>query len=374
MKQKIKILIVNILLTCVSLAIALPIATSLCDSTVESFSEGKFAYYLEVITPEIFLLAFLFFAFDAVYSIFHSHNKIEKEYFLQTRKKEVKFWKEILHIVINPNFLAETAVFAAVCLLSERFGIIHFILLLLVSTMRKSAIHRKWYVRRKKPNPKGTFRSILREFASLFFQIFLLIFFLPLAMPFLWMFIEEYEFFAKVILFILAVFFFTVYVRAIKKRLEFIKKLRALCAEKGYKISEIKSKYSFIFGRNDGANFKVYAHGKIYTCKFIAGKIFGVPIIFCNDGEGNFNYILKVRGAQKVGGAPLISIRTYFEYCFEAEENEQKILICSPLPIQMSIEEHGRQTVVSSGASIWGYKLFSASNFLRCLEYDVVEK
>lgn len=374
MKQKIKIILFNIFLTCASLAVSIPISTSLCDSTVESLREGQFVYYLEVITPEIFLLAFLFFSFDAVFSIFRSHNKFEKEYFLKTHTQEVKVWSEIPHVVINPEFLAETVAFAAVCLLSPRFGAIHFALLTAVCAIRKSAVRRKWYVRRKKPSNGGTIRAILREFGALFFQIFILIFFLPIAMPFLWLFIVEYEFFAKLILSVLFIFFLVVYVRAIQKRLDFIKKLRTLCREKGFELSEIKSKYSFIFGRNHDANFKVHAHGKIYNCKFIASKIFGVPIIFLRDGEGNFNYVLKVRGAQKVGGAPLLNIRTYFEYGFEAEENEQKLLICSPLPIRMYIEENGRMTTISSGASVWEYKVFGASNFLRCLEFDVIEK
>lgn len=54
--------------------------------------------------------------------------------------------------------------------------------------------------------------------------------------------------------------------------------------------------------------------------------------------------------------------------------SRQKILICSPLPIKMYIEEHGRMTLIYSGAELWGYKVFGASNFLRCLEYNVIEK
>jgi hypothetical protein len=271
-------------------------------------------------------------------------------------------------VILSVEFLLEAVMFCAVCLYSSRFGMLHFALICIIDAMRKSAIHRKWYVRRKKTATKSIFRSILSDFASLFFQIFLLIFLLPMSLQFLWMFITEYKFFAKIILSVLIVFFLTVYIRAIKKRLDFIKKLRKLCEENGYDISGIKNPYSFIFGRNHDANFTLYANGKKYACKFIAGKIFGVPIIFRKDGEGDFHYILKIRGA------PLISKRSYFEYGFEAEENTRKILICSPLPIKMSIEENGRLTDIVSGASIWEYKLFGANNFLRCLEYDVVEK
>ena len=60
---------------------------------------------------------------------------------------------------------------------------------------------------------------------------------------------------------------------------------------------------------------------------------------------------------------------------FEAEESERKILICSPMPAKMSIIEAGRgEMPISSGAKLWEYRLFGASNFLRCLEWDVMEK
>ena len=200
MTQKIKIIISDILLTCASLAVSVPLATSLCDSTVESLRDGVFVNYLTVITPEIFLFAFLFFAFDAVFSIFRSHNNLERASFLSIAKKEVTFWHELPRVLLSIEFLLEAVMFCAVCLYSSRFGMLHFALICIIDAMRKSAIHRKWYVRRKKTTTKSIFRSILSDFASLFFQIFLLIFLLPMALPFLWMFITEYEFFAKIII------------------------------------------------------------------------------------------------------------------------------------------------------------------------------
>ena len=110
------------------------------------------------------------------------------------------------------------------------------------------------------------------------------------------------------------------------------------------------------------------AFGKAYVCKFIGAKMPNIPMTLKEDGEGNRIYQFSIRGFK------LLNKRSYFEYGFEAEENTRKILICSPLPIKMSIEENGRLTDIVSGASIWEYKLFGASNFLRCLEYDVVEK
>ena len=167
----------------------------------------------------------------------------------------------------------------------------------------------------------------------------------------------------------LIILFTSIYTRAIKKRNDFIKKLHTLCTEKGFELSEIKNKYSFIWGRKSGANFTVTAHGKAYTCKFIAAKNKFIPMVLRENGEGAFHYSLKIRGIQ------LFNKYAYFEYGFEAEENERKILICSPMPAKMILIEKGRGAVpISSGANLWEYKLFGASNFLRCLEWDAMEK
>ena len=91
-------------------------------------------------------------------------------------------------------------------------------------------------------------------------------------------------------------------------------------------------------------------------------------MILKEDGEGNRLYQFSIRGIK------LLNKRTYFEYGFEADENERKILICSPMPAKMSIEENGRIVPISTGATLWEYKLFSGSNFLRCLEWNVLEK
>ena len=93
-----------------------------------------------------------------------------------------------------------------------------------------------------------------------------------------------------------------------------------------------------------------------------------IPVILKSHGEGNHIYTFSMRGIK------LLDKRVYFEYGFEATENERKILICSPMPAQMSVYESGRITPVTTGASFWEYKLFNASNFLRCLEWDAMEK
>jgi hypothetical protein len=275
---------------------------------------------------------------------------------------------EVLRAIISLEFPAEVALCALACYLSPIFGLIHFALLLAVCVFRKATVRRKWYITRKAANTKKVFLVILKNMGVLILQIWLFIIFMPMVFPYIWIIITQYEFFANIIALALIVLFTCIYARAVKKRNDFIKKLRTLCSEKGFELSEIKNKYSFIFGRQSGANFTVTAHGKTYSCKFIAAKMKNIPVVLKSDGEGNHVYQFNMRGIK------LLDKRAYFEYGFEADENERKILICSPLPIKMSLEEKGHSLTLSSGSSLWEYKVFGASNFLRCLEWDALEK
>jgi len=367
-KNKIVIAIIDIILTAISLFISLPLAESLCKAAIEAFTESGFAAYLNTITPQMLLFAFLFFVFDGVYATLRFYHLRERAAFLEKRTSEVMLLPEAARVLISPEFLAEAALCAAACLCFAGFGALHFALLLVVCVFRKAAVRRNWYITRKAVAPKKLIFVLLKNIGVLILQIWLFIIIMPVVFPYLWILITKYKFFANIFLLAFIVLASVLYGRAMKKRGDFIKKLRSLCAEKGFELSEIKNKYSFIFGRKSGANFTVTAHGKVYSCKFIAAKMKNIPMILKEDGEGNRLYQFSIRGIR------LLNKRTYFEYGFEAGENERKILICSPMPAKMSIEENGRALPAESGAHFWEYRLFAASNFLRCLEWNALEK
>ena len=367
-KNKIIILTINILITALSLSISLPLAKSLQEVAVEAFINSGFASYLATVTPEMFLLAFLFFIFDGIFGTLRFYHSREREDFLCNRKSEVMLLPELLRAIFSLELPIETALCALACYLSPAFGFIHFVLLLTVCIFRKASVRRKWYITRRAVITKKVFFVFLKNIAVLILEIFLIIIMMPFVFPYIWILITQYEFFVNIIALALIILFTSIYTRAIKKRADFIKKLRELCKEKGFELSEINSKYSFIFSRKHGANFTVKAHGKAYSCKFAAAKNKFIPMIFGENGEGAFHYSIRLRGIQ------LLNKYSYFEYGFEAENNERKILICSPMPAKMSIMENGRITPITTGAAFWEYKLFNASNFLRCLEWDALEK
>ena len=88
-KFNIRIFITNLFLSAISLFVALPFARGICNSAVEGFQDIRFASYLETITPEMFLFAFLFFVFDGIYATLHFYHLRERDSFLQTAASEV---------------------------------------------------------------------------------------------------------------------------------------------------------------------------------------------------------------------------------------------------------------------------------------------
>ena len=234
-KKKTLIIVINLLLTAASLLLAMPLADSLQQAAVDTFLDTGFAAYLSTITPEMILFAFLFFAFDGIYGTLRFYNFREKELFLQTRNGEVMILSEFVRVIFSLEFLTEIALFAFACYFSPVYGVVHFPLLLATCAYRKAAVRRKWYLTRKKAVPKKWFRFLgvlFKSIALLVLQIWLIIIFMPVVFPYFWIIITQYKVIANIVLLILLVFALLFYGRALKKRNDFIKKLRALCSEK----------------------------------------------------------------------------------------------------------------------------------------------
>ena len=184
---------VNILLTCISLTISLLFAEALCDATVEAFRDSRFAGYLNTITPKMFLFVFLLFFFDGFFGILRLHHAAERTVFLQNTKHEVGVASETVKITLSAEFWVEAAIFAISCHFSERFGLIHFVLLSAICAFRKALVRRKWYVTRKIIPPKNAFLSVLKNIIFLIGQIFLFIYIIPISFPYLWILITQYK-------------------------------------------------------------------------------------------------------------------------------------------------------------------------------------
>lgn len=155
-------------------------------------------------------------------------------------------------------------------------------------------------------------------------------------------------------------------VRAVLKRKTFLKRLKALCEEKGYKVSQIRLPYLSLFLYSGGESFTLTVGEKVYSCKLIPGRKRNVPIVFSADGRLAFIHAVKMRGA-------VIHQRVKI-YNFGFESENPKILIVNPVPKQVFIECADKHIEIDNGSVVGDYKFFAATGFLHAAELNVLDK
>lgn len=155
------------------------------------------------------------------------------------------------------------------------------------------------------------------------------------------------------------------YIGAMRKRLSFIRRLKCTCKTENVSISQIKNKFSFIFFRNKGFNFKLKTNKNTYDCKFIASRQKGISVILDSDGRGLYVHTFSV------AGAVLGQYYTRFKYAFESEN--KKLLIICPRPQEISIADSKGLHQADSGDRVGDYKLFSADGLIRAIEFDNID-
>ncbi len=177
-----------------------------------------------------------------------------------------------------------------------------------------------------------------------------------------------------VVALLLAAFLIPLYLRALLKRRSFLKKLKALCAKKKYKLSEIRKPFLSLFKETAGASFTVKADGKTYTCKLCGGINRGTAVLLGANGEGSKKYTFyfgRHFGRRNVS-VELFSLCSYFDYSMETDGT--KVLVFTNVPRRIIITEGKRTFLADSGDEIDGYKVYGASDFLAALERDTVTR
>lgn len=174
------------------------------------------------------------------------------------------------------------------------------------------------------------------------------------------------------------------YIRALFIRRKFVSKLKKAARKNGYELSKIYHPYISVFVDSDEHSFVIKAHGKTYTCKFIAGVSYGNPMYFEEDGKGRIVRSLSLRFRSPMGGPfsrggliwhklpdDIAQYHTEFNYGFEGEGT--KVLIVSPTPHTIYCAGHGNQKIVDVNDKIFGYTLMTGSAFINALERDAVK-
>ncbi len=171
----------------------------------------------------------------------------------------------------------------------------------------------------------------------------------------------KYSVTALVLLFVLPLVFFLI--RAFTVRRKLFGELQRVCREMRFKLSDIHRPYASLFFHKDEVNFTVTANGKKYCCGFISCLYKDSDIYFMSDG----NYIQKYP-VSLLGRFVLFQFQRQHRYGFEADGN--KIIIASPVPYNAYIIDGGTVSKTHSDAKLWGYRLFSSTEFVLFLGAD----
>ncbi len=173
------------------------------------------------------------------------------------------------------------------------------------------------------------------------------------------------------------------YIRAFCIRFQFLRKLNKIAKANGYTCTKIMHPYRSILWDFDGCSFSLIANGKTYACKLLAGKAYGDPMYFLEEGKGVIirHYTLRFRSLRAAPFAKnammwqkfpddLAQIHTDFTYDFEAEG--KKILIVCPTPHTIYASGYGVNKLLDVGDTFHGYMLMTGTAFINALERDAI--
>ncbi len=158
------------------------------------------------------------------------------------------------------------------------------------------------------------------------------------------------------------------YVRAIKKRRDFVHKLTTYCREHAVPLSEIRKPYASLFFEQDGVDFTIELNHTVYDCKLMACIFPGSPMVFSDTGMGIRQDTLRLF---KVN---ILHLNTLLDYRMDNRPAEnRKILIILPVPKDIYASVGGSvPRPADTGEPVGAYTLYHASGFLNALERDIL--
>ena len=152
--------------------------------------------------------------------------------------------------------------------------------------------------------------------------------------------------------------------RAVKKRKEFIGRLKKYCDTHSVTLSDIRRPYRSLFAQHPGVDFTLEKDGQIYACKLVGSVFPGSPMAFADTGEGLRQDTLRLFRVD------LLQINTRLDYRMEdAPADSKKILIALPVPKQIYASVGGTPPrPADTGEALGAYTLYNATGFFGALE------
>lgn len=164
---------------------------------------------------------------------------------------------------------------------------------------------------------------------------------------------------------ILIVVYFIPLLRGILKRRKFIKKLKIVCAFKGYTLSDIKSPYSSFTHPKIGSCFIIKRGNEEYHCAFVSTLHRGTHLYFTTDTDAYFRHRIGTKNHH-------FTINHHIEYGIRG--NVKKFIIISPLPKHVFADSDGSVRELLPGDKMWDYIMYNMSGFLNAIDRDCLDK
>ncbi len=232
-------------------------------------------------------------------------------------------------------------------------------------------------------------------------------FFFPYLAAFVYLLMNVKALIALVLLIVIPIIF--KYLRALRIRHSFIKKLRKLMHNKKCRITKIKYPYRSAFNVYKGESFTLSVNGKRYSCKLIGAPKKNMPFALLPNGYGTFVKIFRFFKIE------VYSYNKNFRYGYESDL--PKILIINPISkflyttegvlgerdnserdmhiyttgstrnnanlkrIRMLNGEEAEFTInggktarLDNGDRVGDFKIFSATGFLNAIDRDCLDR
>ena len=147
--------------------------------------------------------------------------------------------------------------------------------------------------------------------------------------------------------------------RAWRKRRSFLKKLKAVCAEKGYALSEIRRPYASLLFLTAGEDFSLQMDGRRYSCKLVCARRRGTPMTVRENGVCAFEHTIRLTKIE------LFTYETQIAFGYEAAD--KKVLIVNPVPKVLQKDEQTKTVPLDNGDTVGGSIVYAATGFLNAL-------
>ena len=156
------------------------------------------------------------------------------------------------------------------------------------------------------------------------------------------------------------------FLRVIRARKKCIKEIQRACKEKNCDITEIKHPYLSAFHVCQGESFQLKIGEKEYSCKLVGGPKRGVPLVIHPLGGLHFMHSFNLFKT------PIFSHTTVRHFGYDSEYS--KILIINPVPKELFCHFGNKIAEIDNGAVVGGYKIYTATAFVRAIETDTIER